>query len=149
MNQIERNEAYELFLNTWGKTQQMIMVLEETAELQKEITKNLRGRDNVESIIEEIADVEIMLEQLKFIFKIDQAVIDEQKESKIKRAMPEANLIKNQETKQEPESKCKKCIYLWQKEVVITPGKYPTNGVYISSSPCVSCREYSNFILDL
>ena len=90
MNQQERNKAYELFLNAWGKTPQMIMVLEETAELQKEITKNLRGRDNIESIIEEVADVEIMLEQLKLIFEINQVVIDYQKEQKIRRAIPKA-----------------------------------------------------------
>ena len=38
------------------------------AELQKELSKLLRGNSNLKAITEEIADVEIMLEQLKIIF---------------------------------------------------------------------------------
>lgn len=36
----------------------------------KELSKNLRGQDNAAHIAEEIADVEIMLEQLKLMFSI-------------------------------------------------------------------------------
>ena len=44
----------------------MLMVVEEMSELTKEILKNVnRGKDNVAAIVEETADVEIMLEQLK------------------------------------------------------------------------------------
>lgn len=35
-----------------------------------ELSKNLRGQDNAAHIAEEIADVEIMLEQLKLMFSI-------------------------------------------------------------------------------
>ena len=52
----------------WGKEAQTKMVLEEMSELQKEICKNWRGQNNEDSIAEEIADVEIVLEQLKIIF---------------------------------------------------------------------------------
>jgi len=38
------------------------------AELTKEIVKYFRGENNSESILEEMADVTNMLEQLKFIF---------------------------------------------------------------------------------
>ena len=52
-----------------------MMVLEEMSELQKEILKNInRRKDNVDAIIDEVADVEIMLEQLKYIYQIDEAV---------------------------------------------------------------------------
>ena len=45
------------------------------SELQKEILKNInRRKDNVDAIIDEVADVEIMLEQLKYIYQIDEAV---------------------------------------------------------------------------
>lgn len=47
-----------------------MMAFEEMSELQKEICKNWRGADNVGQIAEEIADVEIVLAQLKMIYGI-------------------------------------------------------------------------------
>lgn len=58
----------------FGRAPQMLMVLEEMSELQKEICKNFRGKENEEEIAEEIADVEIMLDQLKMIFKVENKV---------------------------------------------------------------------------
>ncbi|UWN76418.1 hypothetical protein [Anaerotruncus colihominis] len=52
----------------------MKMVLEEVAELQKEICKLWRGRDNIQAIAEEVADVGIMLDQLKLILDITEDV---------------------------------------------------------------------------
>lgn len=49
---------------------QLIVALEELSELQKEICKKLRGNENVDMVIEEIADVYIMLEDLKQILNI-------------------------------------------------------------------------------
>lgn len=64
-------------LETWGETAQMLMVIEEMSELTKEILKNInRRKDNISEIIEETADVEIMLEQLKANYKIEQEVIE-------------------------------------------------------------------------
>ena len=58
-------------LNTWGEKAQMLMVVEEMSELIKEILKNVsRGKDNISELIEETADVEIMLEQLKENYQI-------------------------------------------------------------------------------
>lgn len=48
----------------------MKMVLEEMSELQKEICKRWRGKDNRDAIIEEVADLEIMLDQLKLMLDI-------------------------------------------------------------------------------
>lgn len=59
---------------TWGQDAQAKMLLEEMSELQKEICKAWRGKDNQVEIAEEVADVEIMLEQIKMIFGIDAAV---------------------------------------------------------------------------
>ena len=50
------------------------MVLEEVAELQKEICKLWRGRDNIQAIAEEVADVGIMLDRLKLILDITEDV---------------------------------------------------------------------------
>ena len=58
-------------LKTWGEQAQMMMVVEEMSELMKEILKNIcRHKDNIDQIIEETADVEIMLAQLKEKYQI-------------------------------------------------------------------------------
>ena len=57
---------------TYGHDAQKKMALEEMSELQKEICKNWRGKDNYDEIAEEIADVEIMLDQLKMIYGISE-----------------------------------------------------------------------------
>lgn len=61
-------EILRCAIQTYGAEAQELMLLEEMSELQKEICKNRRGRDNVLEIAEEIADVEIMLEQMKMVF---------------------------------------------------------------------------------
>ena len=55
-------------IGTYGKELQTIVAIEEMSELTKELCKQLRGRDNLEAIAEEIADVQIMLEQLQIMF---------------------------------------------------------------------------------
>lgn len=71
-------------LETWGEQPQMMMVVEEMSELMKEILKNVcRHKNNIEQIIEETADVEIMLEQLKENYQIAEKV-DAYKAEKIK-----------------------------------------------------------------
>lgn len=49
---------------------QLHVLFEEMAELQNAICKELRGRDSKEHIAEEIADVEIMLEQMKIHYQV-------------------------------------------------------------------------------
>lgn len=62
-------------IDVWGKQAQLLMVLEEMSELQKEILKHVnRGKDNLPQIIDETADVAIMLTQLQMIFGIEDAV---------------------------------------------------------------------------
>lgn len=51
-------------LDKWGAEAQTLMMFEEMAELQKELCKYARGADNVDHIAEEIADVQIMLDQM-------------------------------------------------------------------------------------
>jgi len=61
-------------IDDYGKLSQLVVCMEEMAELTKELSKNLRGQDNDLGIAEEVADVEIMLEQVKLIFNIRQDV---------------------------------------------------------------------------
>lgn len=78
------NPVLKRALDTWGEEAQMLMVVEEMSELMKEILKNVnRGKDNVDQIVEETADLEIMLEQLKENYHIAGRV-DAYKAEKIK-----------------------------------------------------------------
>lgn len=61
-------------LETYGSLAQINMVFEEMSELQKELCKHLRGKDNLAEIAEEIADVEIMLSQMKYLFDCENTV---------------------------------------------------------------------------
>ena len=69
------NPILKRALKTWGEEAQMLMVVEEMSELMKEILKNInRKKNNIAEIIEETADVEIMLEQLKENYQIVEKV---------------------------------------------------------------------------
>ena len=52
----------------YGAQNQTIKAVEEMAELTKELAKALIGQSVIDHIREEIADVEIMVEQLKMIY---------------------------------------------------------------------------------
>lgn len=71
------SSIYERAIEKWGKEAQIFMVLEEMSELSMLLFHSLRDNrrhpDNWE-IAEEVADVEIMLEQLKYIFPIREEV---------------------------------------------------------------------------
>lgn len=71
-------------LQTFGKESQIRMVFEEMAELQKELCKNLRNEPNHKHIIEEIADVEIMLEQMVQLYRC-RGDVDDMRREKLKR----------------------------------------------------------------
>ena len=71
-------------VKSFGKDSQMKMAIEEMSELIKELCKNFRGAGNTDAIAEEIADVEIMLEQLIYIFDCTDKVV-EWEEYKIRR----------------------------------------------------------------
>ena len=78
------NPVLKRALETWGEQAQMLMVVEEMSELMKEVLKNInRKKNNIAEIIEETADVEIMLEQLKENYKIAEKV-EAYKKDKIK-----------------------------------------------------------------
>lgn len=64
---MDEQRIYRAALEKWGADAQTLMAFEEMAELQKELCKCARGKDNWEAIAEEIADVEIMLEQMKIL----------------------------------------------------------------------------------
>ena len=63
-------------LDTYGAEAQTLVAFEEMAELEKELCKHARGRDNRDAIAEEIADVLIMLEQMMLLHDCKDAVAD-------------------------------------------------------------------------
>lgn len=85
--QCDNWDEYQLYSDSiahWGKDRQCICTIEELAELQKELTKQLKGEGNISHIAEEIADCEIMLAQIKYIFNLNNEVL-KQRNCKLKR----------------------------------------------------------------
>lgn len=79
-----RRDTYNEAVRTYGKQSRLIIAMEEMAELTKELSKNFRGEHNIAAISEEMADVEIMLEQLKVIFR-NRAEVDRMRCAKLDR----------------------------------------------------------------
>lgn len=84
-------------INSYGTRSQEDVAIEEMAELQKAILKHRRytGDETRAEIIDEIADVEIMIEQLKIIFSCKKEVesrIDYKIERQIKRILDKYDL---------------------------------------------------------
>lgn len=82
IEKIERSKIYECTLSAYGLTVQVDMLIEEMAELTTELLHDRRGREA--NISEEIADVQIMLEQITQFFKLEDAV-EIQKDRKLRR----------------------------------------------------------------
>ena len=64
---MDESKVFEAALQHYGAQAQTLMLFEEMAELQKELCKHARGRCNTMAIAEEIADVQIMLEQMMML----------------------------------------------------------------------------------
>jgi len=64
---------------------QLIIACEELSELQKEICKHLRNKGDLNHIKEEMADVQLMLDEMKVFFNISQDELYRIKRKKILR----------------------------------------------------------------
>lgn len=58
-------------IDKYGHNHQLDMCVEEMSELIKEICKKKRGSDNHAELVEELADVHIVLKQLEIICEIN------------------------------------------------------------------------------
>jgi len=81
---LKTGDLYAAAVKKYGKLSQLIMCMEEMAELTKELSKSIRGADNSAAIAEEMADVEIMLEQLRLIYR-NRSEVDTIKADKLRR----------------------------------------------------------------
>ena len=70
-----RLELYQKLISKYGD-KQVVVAIEELSELQKELCKYLRGKLDGCNLVEEIADVQIMLEQMIMLFGIEKSAID-------------------------------------------------------------------------
>ena len=73
MNAFQKESCVQI-ANHYGIDSQLLMAIEEMSELTKEICKYNRGNDNREKLIDEIADVKIMIEQIEYLFKLSKEV---------------------------------------------------------------------------
>lgn len=81
------NDFYNEIIDRLGERNQVTKCVEELSELQQVLCKLLSddGGVNKDKVIEEIADVEIMLNQVKIILEISEEEITNMKNYKIMR----------------------------------------------------------------
>ena len=80
-----RTDVFHETIKKWGSSMQLLMFIEESSELNKEIIKYFRGDKNEHLILEEMADVYIMLEQMKFVFNFEEKKLQDIIDKKINR----------------------------------------------------------------
>ena len=84
MTDIEKKIICEQLIDKY-KDKQIIVAIEELSELQKELCKSLRDKTNKEHIIEEMADVIIMMHQMQMYFKISDEALHQEISYKLNR----------------------------------------------------------------
>lgn len=67
---ISQKEQLQEIIDHYGADHQKDKLFEEMAELQKEVCKEKDGKGNIQHIAEEMADVNIMLQQMQLIYGI-------------------------------------------------------------------------------
>lgn len=77
----KKQDIYKRAIQLWGASAQHNQLIEEMAELTVEICHLYRGRGSNLKIMEELADVEIMIEQIKTLYPS----IEKIKEKKLRR----------------------------------------------------------------
>lgn len=95
---MNEQELYTKAINTYGVREQSAVAMEECAELIQAINKHQRNgsADTLSNLIEEIADVLIMIDQLKAMYNLSEEAINIKKNYKLCRL--EQRLGKETET---------------------------------------------------
>ncbi|KKL55241.1 hypothetical protein LCGC14_2257380 [marine sediment metagenome] len=94
--EVSENEIYHTALKKWGIKFQVIMLGEEQAELFKAISKQVRKPTTTRAIeiAEELADVEVMIGQMKIAFGIPDEQVRVWKKAKLTKLGSLCGLIK-------------------------------------------------------
>ena len=77
----------ELAVSKWGYGPQLVILIEECAELVKEACKVLRGNERQDKFIEELADVCVMCKQMQLILQVSDEELEARMEAKMIRTM--------------------------------------------------------------
>lgn len=80
---LRREPIYRSAIDTFGPQLQFIQLREEIAELQVAMARYERKRESIDSVIEEVADVTIMVEQARLM--LGPALVDAVIEQKLAR----------------------------------------------------------------
>ena len=64
---MNETEIYKTTIELWGEAFQKLMVIEECAELISAICKQFRNRIDDSKVLEEAVDVQLMINQLRFV----------------------------------------------------------------------------------
>ena len=96
--QIKKPETFDdkvkLLLNSKSSTENKAIIIEELSELQKEITKDIRKKLNKEHLLEEMADVVIVLHMAKEIYNISESELDKVINKKMERNLSRLLTVK-------------------------------------------------------
>ena len=68
MKQRKDRKVYADAIATWGPDFQVIKIREEMGELQTAMARYEFGRESIDAVIDEVADVTIMMHQARLIF---------------------------------------------------------------------------------
>lgn len=82
---MEIKEVQNAVIAKYGKEHQTFVAIEEMSELMKALTKNMRGEHNRQDIVEELADVYIVLDQIMVMHGIDLDEVVKKMNEKAKR----------------------------------------------------------------
>lgn len=83
MEKEQRKELYQKAILKWGELPQINMVYEEAGELVTALARYLRGREDANGVITELADVSIMIEQMATMFGYE--AYENEKDRKLER----------------------------------------------------------------
>lgn len=83
---IPTDERLEKIADHYGLNSQLDILQEECAELVQAVSKYRRGGSNL-LVLEELADVEIMVAQIRYLAGKNSIIIDDFKEKKIRRQL--------------------------------------------------------------
>lgn len=78
-------EAYKRIIAWYGRKAQTIKACEEMSELMDVLCKGLNKKMDLEALAEEMADVQVMIEQLKIIYNIPEEKLARIRKEKIER----------------------------------------------------------------
>lgn len=93
---IDKAKVISVALHGYGAEKQRIKCIEELSELQKELCKDAIGKGSRFHIVEEIADVEIMLAQMKIHYGAEKDV-EAVKAQKLKQLAKSLNIERDED----------------------------------------------------